>query len=135
MNEGGWACWPYTRDMPSTYLKLRDLPKGKLHTPTSAAIDLEIAFRLLDGRWKLVILFQLFGRTVRRFSELERAVPGISQKVLTQQLRQLEAEGLVQRTVYAEVPPRVEYRLTDWGERLCPALDALLGWLAQRPGN
>lgn len=53
--------------------------------------------------------------------------------MLAQQLRQLEAEGLVLRTVHAEVPPRVEYRLSDWGEQLCPALDGLLAWLQQRP--
>lgn len=99
----------------------------------TAAIDVEVTLRLLEGRWKLVILFQLFGAKVRRFSELERLVTGISQKMLTQQLRQLEAEGLVVRTVHAEVPPRVEYRLSDWGEQLCPALDRLLAWLHQRP--
>jgi DNA-binding HxlR family transcriptional regulator len=99
----------------------------------AAAIDVEVTLRLLEGRWKLVILFQLFGGKVRRFSELERLVTGISQKMLTQQLRQLEAEGLVLRTVHAEVPPRVEYRLSDWGEQLCPALDRLLAWLHQRP--
>jgi len=119
--------------MPSTHLELGSLPPGKSYTPLSAAIDLEVAFRLLEGRWKLVILFQLFGGRVRRFSELERVIAGISQKVLTQQLRQLEAEGLVLRKVYAEVPPRVEYRLSQWGERLCPALDVLLRWLDQRP--
>jgi DNA-binding HxlR family transcriptional regulator len=99
----------------------------------TAAIDVEVTLRLLEGRWKLVILFQLFGGKVRRFSELERLVTGISQKMLTQQLRQLEAEGLVLRTVHAEVPPRVEYRLSGWGEQLCPALDGLLAWLHQRP--
>jgi len=99
----------------------------------SAAIGVEVALKLLEGRWKLVILFQLFGGQVRRFSELERLIPGISQKMLTQQLRQLEAEGLVLRTVHAEVPPRVEYRLSEWGQRLCPALDALLHWLDERP--
>ncbi len=72
---------------------------------------------------------------MRRFSELERLVTGISQKMLAQQLRQLEAEGLVLREVHAEVPPRVEYRLSAWGEQLCPALEGLLGWLQQRPAN
>ncbi len=85
--------------------------------------------RLLEGRWKLVILFQLFGGKVQRFSDLERQIDGISQKMLAQQLRQLEADGLVERTVYPEVPPRVDYRLTDWGQSLCPALEGLLRWL------
>ena len=119
--------------MPSTHSNLRHLPPGKAYTPLTAAIDVEIALRLLEGRWKLVILFQLFGGQVRRFSELERLVTGISQKMLAQQLRQLEAEGLVLRTVHAEVPPRVEYRMSDWGQQLCPALEGLLTWLQQRP--
>lgn len=119
--------------MPSTHLQRSDLPAGKSYTPLTAAIDVEVALRILEGRWKLVILFHLFGGQVRRFSELERLVTGISQKVLTQQLRQLEAEGLVLRTVYPEVPPRVEYRMSDWGQQLCPALEGLLNWLQQRP--
>jgi len=63
-----------------------------------------------------------------RFSALERAIPGISQKMLAQQLRQLERDGVVTRIVHNEVPPRVEYHLTPWGQQLCPALDGLLRW-------
>ena len=88
---------------------------------------------MLEGRWKLVILFHLFGDKVLRFSELERAIPGISQKMLIQQLRQLESDGIVVRTIYHQVPPKVEYGLTPWGQSLCPALDALLLWAASRP--
>jgi DNA-binding HxlR family transcriptional regulator len=102
------------------------------YTPESAAIGVAQAVKILQGRWKLLILFHLFGGTVLRFSDLERAIPAISQKVLTQQLRQLEGDGMVSRIVYAEVPPRVEYQLTSWGEALCPALDALLTWLEKR---
>jgi len=83
---------------------------------------------MLSGRWKLLILFHLFGGQVQRFSDLERLIPEISQKMLAQQLRQLEKDGMVQRLVYPVVPPKVEYRLTDWGQSLCPALDALLAW-------
>ncbi len=90
---------------------------------------------MLEGRWKLEILFHLFGGQVRRFSELERAIPAVSQKMLIQQLRQLEQDGIVARRVYPEVPPRVEYRLTDWGQALCPALDALLQWAERREGR
>jgi DNA-binding HxlR family transcriptional regulator len=68
-----------------------------------------------------------------RFSDLERAIPAITQKMLGQQLRRLEADGIVLRTVYPQVPPKVEYRLTDWGQSLCPALDALLKWGDRRP--
>jgi DNA-binding HxlR family transcriptional regulator len=85
-----------------------------------------------NGRWKLVILFHLFGGKVLRFSDLERAIPQVSQKMLAQQLRQLEADKMVRRIVHPQVPPKVEYRMTDWGQSLCPALDSLLKWLASR---
>jgi len=101
-------------------------------TPGSAADRVEKALQLLEGRWKLVILFRLFGGKVLRFSELERAIPAISQKMLIQQLRQMEQDGIVRRTVYHQVPPKVEYGLTDWGQALCPALDALLKWAEGR---
>ena len=78
-------------------------------------------------------MFHLFGGQVRRYSELEKSIPGISQKMLAQQLRALEADGLVRRTVYPEVPPKVEYQLTDWGQALCPVLDALLSWREGKP--
>jgi DNA-binding HxlR family transcriptional regulator len=103
-----------------------------MHTPASAAGGIEQAFKMLEGRWKLVILFHLFGGRTQRFSDLERAIPGVSQKMLAQQLRQLERDGIVTRTVHPEVPPRVEYRLTDWGQSLCPALDQLLAWAERR---
>lgn len=104
------------------------------HTKETAAEAVQSALRLLEGRWKLVILFHLFGGNVLRFSDLERAIPGISQKMLIQQLRQMEKDGIVCRIVHHQVPPKVEYRLTDWGQALCPALDALLTWAAQREG-
>lgn len=110
-------------------------PTGKLRdvTPDMAATGVEEAFRMLEGRWKIVIIFHLFDRGILRFSELERSIPGVSQKMLIQQLRDLEANGIVSRKVYPQVPPKVEYELTDWGQAMCPALDALLEWAAQRP--
>ncbi|VXB07477.1 Transcriptional regulator [Luteimonas sp. 9C] len=105
---------------------------GKSYTPATAAADVETVFKRLGGRWKLLILFHLFGGQVQRYSDLERLMPGISPKMLAQQLRQLEHDGIVARQVYPEVPPKVEYRLTDWGQALCPALDALLQWDAAR---
>lgn len=100
-----------------------------------AASGVEAAFRMLEGRWKMVIIFHLFDRGVLRFSELERAIPGVSQKMLIQQLRDLEHDGVVDRIVYPQVPPKVEYRLTAWGHAMCPALDALLEWAAARPAS
>lgn len=120
--------------MGRTDEKVGYLPKSNPnHTPVTAAEGIEAAFRMLEGRWKMLILFHLFGGAVLRFSELERAIPGVSQKMLIQQLRQLEADGIISRQIYPEVPPKVEYRLTAWGQALCPALDAILAWAEQRP--
>lgn len=105
----------------------------KNYTPTTAAQDVEVAFRLLEGRWKLVILFHLFGGKVLRFSDLERAIPNITQKMLGQQLRRMETDGIVVRTVYPQISPKVEYSLTEWGQALCPALDSILTWAELRP--
>ncbi|WNG43886.1 helix-turn-helix transcriptional regulator [Archangium minus] len=123
--------------MTRTHEEVRPLQKSKSSdmTPASAADGVEAALKILEGRWKLVILFHLFGGQVKRFSELERAIPGVTQKMLAQQLRQLEVDGVVQRIVHPQVPPKVEYRLTDWGQALCPALDALLKWAALRPSS
>ena len=119
--------------MTSTDKKVRYLPAGKEpYTPTTAAEDTEQTLKLLEGRWKLVILFHLFGGKILRFSDLERAIPAISQKMLIQQLRKMEADGIVLRIVHHQVPPKVEYGLTEWGQALCPALDALLKWAALR---
>src|SRR4029434_10569004 len=120
--------------MARTYKKVRYLPNGKAgeYTPVTAAQGVEQAFKILEGRWKLLILFHLFGGKILRFSELERAIPAISQKMLIQQLRQMENDGMVRRIVHHQVPPKVEYALTDWGQALCPALDALLRWAALR---
>lgn len=123
--------------MASTDKKVRYLPKGEreAYTPQTAAQSAQNVIRVLEGRWKLVILFQLFGSNVRRFSELERAIPGVSQKMLIQQLRQLELDGVVSRTVHPQVPPKVEYGLTEWGQSLCPVLDKLLRWAELAPAE
>ena len=120
--------------MTRTHKKVRYSPgrKDRGHTPASAADGVERALKVLEGRWKLVILFHLFGDKLLRFSELERAIPSISQKMLIQQLRQMEKDGVVRRIVHHQVPPKVEYGLTDWGQALCPALDEMLKWAASR---
>src|ERR1700693_6147025 len=100
-------------------------------TPDIAASGVEVALKVLQGRWKLIILFYLFRDGTLRLSELERAIPGITQKMLIQQLRSLERHGVVSRVVHPVVPPKVEYSLTPWGQDLCPALDEMLYW-AQR---
>ena len=121
--------------MARTDKKVGYSPTGKLSdvTPQMAATGVETALRMLEGRWKMVIIFHLFDRGTLRFSELERAIPGVSQKVLINQLRELETDGIVERKIYPQVPPKVEYRLSPWGEQMCPALDLLLEWTALRP--
>ncbi len=105
---------------------------SKIYTPVTAAQGVENVIRLLEGRWKLIILFHLFDGQVQRYSDFGRLIPGISQKMLSQQLRQLEADGIVSRKIYPQIPPKVEYRLTEWGQALCPALDAMLQWADKR---
>ena len=88
---------------------------------------MEITLALLGNKWKVLILRELFKGTMR-FGELARGIPGVSQKMLTQKLRQMEGDNLVKRKVYAEVPPRVEYSLTEIGRSLSPILDAMHKW-------
>ncbi|BBK35665.1 transcriptional regulator [Allostella sp. ATCC 35155] len=103
---------------------------GRPYTPETAAAELDAALSILRGRWKPLILFHLFDGGCMRLSDLERAIPAASQKMLIQHLRQLEVAGVVRRVVYPEVPPRVEYSLTGSGQALCPILDGLLVWAA-----
>ncbi|SDU29060.1 transcriptional regulator, HxlR family [Verrucomicrobium sp. GAS474] len=82
---------------------------------------------IIGGRWKVLALWRLIDGC-KRFTELRRAMPGVTQKMLTQQLRQLEEDGLVTRKIYPQVPPKVEYRLTKTGEELCTLLVTLADW-------
>lgn len=95
--------------------------------PAWRACTVSTTLEVIGGRWKAVIVFHLLGG-MRRFSELQRYLPGVTQRVLTMQLRELEADAIVERTVYAEVPPRVEYRLTPFGHSLEPVLLSLRDW-------
>ena len=91
------------------------------------ACPVETTLMLISDKWKVLILRDLLPGT-KRFGELRRSVGGVSQKVLTAQLRQMEDSGLLTRTVYPEVPPRVEYTLTELGYSLKPILDAMRNW-------
>ncbi|MFB9238773.1 winged helix-turn-helix transcriptional regulator [Plantactinospora siamensis] len=91
----------------------------------------ELTVDLLGGKWRTVILAYL-KEGMHRYGELRRRIPGVSEKVLTQRLRELEAAGLVVRTDHGAVPPHVEYRLTDDGRSLAPVLQALYDWGAER---
>ena len=87
----------------------------------------ETTLHVISGRWKTVILFHLFDGT-KRFSELLRSMSGITQKMLTQQLREMEHDGVVRRRVYPQVPPKVEYSLTPLGQSLKPVVEAMCRW-------
>lgn len=88
----------------------------------------ELSLQVIGGKWKPIILYHLGRGGVLRFGELRRTMPNITQKMLTRQLRELEADGMVHRKVYAQVPPRVEYSLSPLGTSVIPVLDALCAW-------
>ncbi len=88
----------------------------------------ELTLELIGGKWKPIILWHLKEYGTMRFSELKRTMPNVTQKMLTQQLRELEEDFLVHREVYAEVPPRVEYSLTETGESIIPLLKTMDNW-------
>lgn len=89
------------------------------------ALDVTMSF--IGGKWKTVVLWYL-RKEKRRFSELKARIPDITEKMLSLQLKELEKDGIVKRKVYAEVPPRVEYSLTDFGKTLIPVLESIAGW-------
>ncbi|WP_193751445.1 winged helix-turn-helix transcriptional regulator [Bacillus coahuilensis] len=91
-------------------------------------IPVEAALEVIGGKWKVVILCHLIDHGTLRTSELKRRMPNITQKMLTQQLRELERDGVLRRIVYNQVPPKVEYELTDYGNSLNPALKMLCSW-------
>lgn len=95
---------------------------------TEDRCPVETAMAVIGGKWKVLILWHLQERGTLRFAELRRAVEGVTQKVLSQQLRELECDGMIARRVYAEVPPRVEYSLTPLGRTLREPLAALCQW-------
>ncbi|MCX4091789.1 winged helix-turn-helix transcriptional regulator [Nocardia sp. alder85J] len=106
------------------------MAKGPRSGPYICGID--AALDVVSGKWKGLVLWELHAHGTRRFAELRRALPGVSEKMLTQHLRQMEEDGLVHRKVYAEVPPKVEYSLTDAGTSLNEALRPLGEWGRER---
>lgn len=102
-----------------------DDPKKQLFWAAATSETL----RVLEGKWKIVIIVQLFAANAPvRFSELEKRVVGVNQKMLIQQLKELEKDGIVTRTVYPQVPPKVEYALTELGLALGPSIETLIDW-------
>jgi DNA-binding HxlR family transcriptional regulator len=94
---------------------------------TSSPCPVTTTLSVIGGKWKPIILYTIY-RETKRFSEIKKLIPTISQKMLTQQLRELEADDIILRRVFPVVPPRVEYSLTDYGRTLMPILDAMVAW-------
>ena len=105
-------------------------PRAKLNQAFPGC-PVEAALSFIDGKWKGVILHHLLADGTLRFNALRRRIPSVTQRMLTRQLRELEEDGLINRTVHAAVPPRVDYALTPLGESLAPVIDALQAWGAQ----
>ena len=106
--------------------------KSKVENPKKmVSCEVETTLQIIGGRWKVLIIRELL-LGVRRFGELQRALPGVTQKMLTQQLREMEQDGIVHREVYPEIPPKVEYSLTPLGESLQPILLAMHEWGAKQ---
>ena len=105
---------------------MADIDRRQRRGPYICGID--AAMDVVSGKWKALILWELEAHGVRRFAELRRGLVGVSEKMLTQHLREMEHDGLVAREVFAEIPPRVEYRLTEHGASLNEALGALGQW-------
>ena len=97
------------------------------HTENPASCPMLLTINIIGGKWKPIILHMLSAGTMR-FGELKKNIPPVSQKMLTQQLRELEADGIISRMLYPEVPPRVEYSLTERGMTLKPVLQGLYDW-------
>ena len=93
----------------------------------SKSCPVEWTLEVIGGKWKCVILWHVRGR-VRRFNELRRLIPGATQKMLTAQLRQLERDGLIERKIYPQVQPKVEYSISDYGRTLSPLLEQMCKW-------
>ena len=107
----------------------RDPCRAEPGQPLEWAAATTDALRVLEGKWKIVVICQLFAANEPlRFSELERRVDGVSQKMLIQQLKELEKDGIVTRTVHAQVPPKVEYALSEMGVALGPSITELMNW-------
>ena len=101
----------------------------KVHPPLPD--EIKVAHKILSGKWRIIILWHLCDGEPQRFGEIKKNIPGITQHMLTTTLRDLEREGLMSREVFPEVPPRVEYRVTDYGQALRPILEVMYAWGGQ----
>ncbi|MEM8529967.1 MAG: helix-turn-helix domain-containing protein [Chloroflexota bacterium] len=102
----------------------------KVHHHGEEKCPVEVALEMVGGKWKSLIIYYLLPGTLR-FNQLRRAMPGVTQQMLTRQLRELEEDGIVYREVYAQVPPKVEYSLTESGHKLGPVLEQMGQWACE----
>jgi DNA-binding HxlR family transcriptional regulator len=96
-----------------------------------ATCESEVVFHIIGGKWKPLILYLLFEKGTLRFGELQQSIPEVTHRILTKQLRELERDTLIQREVYPEVPPKVEYTITDKGKGAIPILDLMCDWASE----
>jgi DNA-binding HxlR family transcriptional regulator len=104
--------------------------KAEAEIHSRPTCEVETTLKVIGGRWKVLIIRELM-TGVKRFGELQRSLPGITQKMLTQQLREMEEDGIIHREIYPQIPPKVEYSLTPLGESLQPILYAMHEWAIQ----
>ena len=102
------------------------MPRREQKTVFNCPVEATLA--VVGGKWKALILFHLFDKGTHRFAELRNKIPNVRERMLVKQLRELEGDGVVEREVFAEVPPRVEYSLTSYGRTLKPVSDAMCKW-------
>ena len=110
------------------------MPENKFDTPEMLArcVPMSRLQGVLGGKWKIMILWYITAYRVQRFGELQRRLDGVTQSSLTKSLRELERDGFLRRTVYQEIPPRVEYTLTEMGQSFAPILHSMLAWSGGR---
>ena len=104
----------------------KELPAPRVQQSLNCPVTVTLA--VIGGKWKPLILYHLLNQGTHRFAELRRRISGISERMLTQQLREMEADGIVHREIYPEVPPKVEYSITEYGETLRPVSEAMCKW-------
>ncbi|MGV3599186.1 MAG: winged helix-turn-helix transcriptional regulator [Bacteroidota bacterium] len=112
----------------NTNIDNQEVKKDKKYIFDENSCPVTATMQVLGGKWKAILINAIYHTSPARFGELKRSVRGITQSMLTQQLRELEEDGLISRKIYAEIPPRVEYTLTEFGLTLSPVMQSLAKW-------
>lgn len=112
----------------TTNIDNQEVKKDKKYIFDENSCPVTATMQVLGGKWKAILINAIYHTSPARFGELKRSVRGITQSMLTQQLRELEEDGLISRKIYAEIPPRVEYTLTEFGLTLSPVMQSLAKW-------